>query len=241
MVSIGAKYAVSDNNGLKFNGFLAVMVKHMVNFYYLFLVSGVAQLSEYIMNEFFHIKNRRSVFGGHFSKASPNFWLVPFRMFLGVMWLIEGYKKIDEGWLAEPKMYASDAVAQASEWVEEGAVAMKPLIENIPGVVQWSIDNIVAPNAVMFQTGMVFMEIIFGLCLIAGLFTFISSVMTTVMTVGITLTGMSDASILWFFFGGIAMIGGSGSTFGMDYYVLPFLKKWWKGTKIAKKSYLFFH
>ena len=46
MVSIGAKYAVSDNNGLKFNGFLAVMVKHMVNFYYLFLVSGVAQLSE---------------------------------------------------------------------------------------------------------------------------------------------------------------------------------------------------
>jgi len=241
MVSIGAKYAVSDNNGLKFNGFLAVMVKHMVNFYYLFLVSGVAQLSEYIMNEFFHIKNRRSVFGGHFSKASPNFWLVPLRMFLGVMWLIEGYKKIDEGWLSQPKMYASDAVTQASEWVQEGAVAIKPLIENIPGVVQWMIDKIVAPNAVMFQTGMVFMEIIFGLCLIGGLFTFISSIMTTVMTVGITLTGMSDASILWFFFGGIAMIGGSGSTFGMDYYVLPFLKKWWKGTKFAKKSYLFFH
>ncbi len=241
MVSIGAKYAVSDNNGLKFNGFLAVMVKHMVNFYYLFLVSGVAQLSEYIMNEFFHIKNRRSVFGGHFSKASPNFWMVPLRMFLGVMWLIEGIKKIDEGWLAEPKMYASDAVSQASEWVEEGAVAMKPLIEQIPGVVQWGIDNIIAPNAVMFQTGMVFMEIIFGLCLIGGLFTFISAIMTTVMTVGITLTGMSDASILWYFFGGIAMIGGSGSTFGMDYYVLPMLKKWWKKTPFAKKSYLYFH
>lgn len=241
MVSIGSRYAVSDNNGLKFNGFFAVLIKHLVNFYYLFLVSGVAQVMEYAQNEFFRIKNRRSVFGGHFAKASPNFWLMPFRVFLGVMWLIEGVKKIDEGWLAEPKMYASDAVSAASEWVEEGAEAMKPLIEEVPGIVQWGIDNIIAPNAVMFQTGMVIMEIVFGLCLIAGLFTFISAIMTTFMTVGITLTGMSDASILWFFFGGIAMIAGSGSALGLDYYVLPVLKRWWKKTPFAKKSYLYFH
>ncbi|MCA0386352.1 MAG: FAD-dependent oxidoreductase [Firmicutes bacterium] len=241
MVSIGSRYAVSDNNGLKFNGFFAVLIKHLVNFYYLFLVSGVAQVMEYAQNEFFRVKNRRSVFGGHFAKASPNFWLMPFRVFLGVMWLIEGVKKIDEGWLAEPKMYASDAVSAASEWVEEGAEAMKPLIEEVPGIVQWGIDNIIAPNAVMFQTGMVIMEIVFGLCLIAGLFTFISAIMTTFMTVGITLTGMSDASILWFFFGGIAMIAGSGSALGLDYYVLPVLKRWWKKTPFAKKSYLYFH
>ncbi|GAB6106189.1 FAD-dependent oxidoreductase [Fusibacter bizertensis] len=241
MVSIGSRYAVSDNNGLKFNGFLAVMVKHMVNFYYLFLVSGVAQLSEYIMNEFFHIKNRRSVFGGHFSKASPNFWMLPLRMFLGVMWLIEGINKIDEGWLVEAKMYASDAVTQATESAESAATAAKPLIEHVPGIVQWGIDNIIAPHAVLFQTGMVFMEIIFGLMLIGGLFTFIAGIMTSIMTVGITLTGMSDASILWFFFAGIAVIGGSGSVFGMDYYVLPWLKKWWKKTPFARKSYLYFH
>lgn len=241
MVSIGSRYAVSDNNGLKFNGFLAVLVKHMVNFYYLFLVAGVAQLVEYMQNEFFRVKNNRSFVGGHFSKASPNFWMVPLRVFLGVMWLIEGYKKIDEGWLSEAKMYASDAVSAASEWVPEGGETLKPLIENVPGIVQWGIDNIIAPNAVMFQTGMVIMEIVFGLMLIAGLFTFISAIGTTAMTVGITLTGMSDASILWFFFAGIAVIAGSGSTLGLDYYVLPVLKKWWKNTKFAKKSYLYFH
>ena len=241
MVSIGSRYAVSDNNGLKFNGWLAVLVKHMVNFYYLFTVSGLAQLFEYMQNEFFKIKNRRSFVGGHFSKASPNFFMVPLRVFLGVMWLIEGIKKIDEGWLTEAKMYASDAVSAASEWVEEGAETVKPLIEEVPGIVQWGIDNIIAPNAVMFQTGMVVMEIIFGLMLIGGLFTFISAIMTTAMTVGITLTGMSDASILWYFFAGIAVIGGSGSTLGLDYYVLPVLKKWWKNTKFAKKSYLYFH
>ncbi len=241
MVSVGSRYCVSDNNGLKLSGFFSMLVKHMVNFYYLFTVSGVAQLFEYWRHEFFHVKNNRSFVGGHFAKSSPNFWLVPFRMFLGVMWLLEGLHKISDGWLIEPKMYASDAVTQASEAVEEVAAQAQPLLKEIPGVVQWAIDNIVAPHAVVFQTFMVFAEIAFGLMLIVGLFTFISAIATTGMTVAITLTGMSDASILWYFFGGIAMIAGAGSTFGLDYYILPPLKKWWKNTAFARKSYLYFH
>lgn len=268
MVSIGSRYAVSDNNGLKFNGWLAVLVKHMVNFYYLFMVAGLAQLMEYMQNEFFNVKNRRSFVGGHFSKKSPNFWIVPFRVFLGFMWVVEGIKKIDEGWLREAKMYASDAVSSASgDWGAETVTEVvkpiwenapgvfrylidnfiqptdpaTPLIKEVPGFMQWIIDNIVAPNAVMFQTGMVIMEILLGLALMAGLFTFLSAAITTAMTVGITLTGMSDINILWYFFGGIAVIAGSGSTLGLDYYVLPVLKKWWKKTPFAKKSYLYFH
>lgn len=244
MVSIGSKYAVSDNNGLKFNGWLAVFVKHMVNFLYAMTVGGVAQLMAYWRHEFFHVKNRRSFVGGHFSKASPNFWLVPLRVFLGGMWLIEGYKKIDEGWLSEAKIWASnnaDAVSEATEWVDEAGEVLTPLIENVPGFVQWGIDTIVAPNAVLFQSFMVIGEIVFGLMLIAGLFTFIAAVGTTLMSVAITLTGMSDASILWYFFAGIALIAGSGSTFGLDYYVLPPLKRWWKKTKFAGKTYFYFH
>jgi len=244
MVSVGSRYAVSENNGLKLSGFFAMLLKHFVNFYYLFTVSGLAQLWEYMRHEFFHIKNNRSIVGGYFSKASPNFWFVPFRMFLGVMWLIEGLNKIDEGWLTSAKMVASDAVTQASEWVAEGAEATataEPLLKEVPGVVQWVIDKIIAPYAIPFQTMMVFAEIIFGLMLIVGLFTFIAGIMTTGMTVAITLTGMSDASILWYFFGGIATLAGAGSTFGLDYYVLPYLKRWWKGTKFAQKSYLYIH
>jgi NADH dehydrogenase len=244
MVSIGSRYAVSDNNGFKLSGFFAMLLKHFVNFYYLFTVSGLAQLWEYMRHEFFHIKNNRSIVGGYFSKASPNFWFVPFRMFLGYMWLMEGLKKIEEGWLISAKMVASDAVTQASEWVAEGADAaatVEPLIKEVPGVVQWMIDKIIAPYAIPFQTMMVFAEIIFGIMLIVGLFTFIAGIMTTGMTVAITLTGMSDASILWYFFGGIATLAGAGSTFGLDYYVLPYLKKWWKSTKFAQKSYLYIH
>ncbi|MBS7527372.1 FAD-dependent oxidoreductase [Fusibacter paucivorans] len=248
MVSVGSRYCVSDNNGLKLSGFFSMLVKHMVNFYYLFTVSGLAQLWEYLRHEFFHTKNNRSIVGGHFSKASPNFWMVPFRVYLGFMWLFEGLHKIDEGWLTSAKMIASDAVTQASEWTggaaegaAEGAAAVQPLLKEVPGIVQWMIDKIIAPNAIPFQTIMVFAEIAFGLMLIAGLFTFISAVVTTGMTVAITLTGMSDASILWYFFGGIAIIAGAGSTFGLDYYLLPPLKRWWKQTAFAQKSYLYFH
>lgn len=242
MVSVGSRYAVSDNNGVKFNGFLAVLVKHFVNFFYLFMVSGLAQLMEYLRHEFFHVKNRRCVLGGHFSKSSPNFWLVPLRVFTGCMWLIEGYKKIGEGWMSSAKIYASDAVTQASEWGAEAATeTVKPLIENVPGVIQWGIDNFVAPHAIMFQRFMVVAEIAFGILLIVGLFTFIASVSTAFMTVGITLTGMADASILWYFFAGIALVAGSGSTFGLDYYILPVVKRWWKKTPFARKSYLYFH
>ncbi|NLK71513.1 MAG: FAD-dependent oxidoreductase, partial [Clostridiales bacterium] len=281
MVSIGSRYAVADNNGLRTSGFIAMSIKHLVNFFYLFMVSGLRQLWNYLLHEFFHIENRRSFVGGHFSKRTPNFWLVPFRLWLGYMWFIEGVKKIGEGWLKEPKMFAStvadavssasDAVASASQAVVETVTSASPVTESpltpetytnlpgfvqwtldhmphgwgeplleVPGFMQWIIDNIVAPNAVPIQTVMVVAEILLGLALIGGLFTFLASIVSVGMVVGIALTGMADASILWFLFGGIATIGGSGSTFGLDYYVLPVLKRWWKKTRFARKSYLYF-
>lgn len=290
MVSIGSRKAVA-NTGFKTSGWFAMLIKHMVNFYYGFLVGGLRQFWSYIRHEFFHIKNKRSFVGGHFSKASPNFWLVPFRIWLGFMWLVEGVKKVDEGWLKEPKMFSSTALntiiqgsgnaadstagaTQAAETVTEAAADAvssatgaadgvvetvsnlpsfaqwvvnhspqgwgQPLMGDIPGFMQWIIDKIVAPYAVPFQTMMVVAEIIIGLCLIAGLFTFLCSAISVVMTVGITLTGMSDATIIWYFFGGIALIAGAGSTFGLDYYIMPIIKRWWSKIGIVRKSYLYF-
>ncbi len=297
MVSVGSRYAVADT-GFKTSGWIAMLIKHFVNFFYLFMVGGLRQFWNYLRHEFFHVKNRRSFVGGHFSKASPNFWLVPLRLWLGVMWLVEGVKKIDEGWLKEPKMYAStpttDGVTQSSETAEAvvdtvaaasqtaepvvdtvaaASQAAEPVVDaagqvvehvstlpwfadwitshspsgygkaifsEVPDFMQWMIDTIVAPNAVPIQTVMVVLEILIGLALLAGLFTFLASIVSVGMVVGISLTGMADATILWFFFGGIALIAGAGSTFGLDYYVLPPIKRWWSKTKFAKKSYLYF-
>ncbi len=276
MVSVGSRYAVADT-GFKTSGWFAMFIKHAVNFLYLFMVSGLRQLWSYLMHEFFHVKNRRSFVGGHFSKRSPNFWLVPLRLWLGYMWLVEGVKKIGEGWLSKPKMfpnYVTDAARSASQTAEkaiEAVTTASPATESpatpetyeaLPGIFQWVIDrmpsdwgqplfqtpgfmewineNVIAPNMIPIQIAVIIIEIIIGLALIGGLFTFLASAVSVVMTVGIAFTGMADATILWFFFGGIAMIGGSGSTFGLDYYVLPYLKKWWKNTRFARKSYLYF-
>ena len=52
-------------------------------------------------------------------------------------------------------------------------------------------------------------------------------------------SGMASHEMLWYMGAGCATIGGSGSAFGLDYYVLPFLKKVWKKIKFVKKWYLF--
>jgi NADH dehydrogenase len=45
--------------------------------------------------------------------------------------------------------------------------------------------------------------------------------------------------MIWYMAGGVALIGGSGSTLGLDYYVYPRLKKIWKKLPIVKRWYLY--
>lgn len=93
--------------------------------------------------------------------------------------------------------------------------------------------------ASVFQTLMVVGEVIVGLCLIAGLFTALASIGSIAMGMMIWASGMAPPEMLWYIMGSFATIGGSGSTFGMDYYVYPILKKYWKKIKFAKKWYLY--
>src|SRR5690606_16909049 len=63
MVSIGSRYAVANVGGMQLSGFFAMAIKHMVNLYYLFGVGGVALCWKYLMHEFFHIREKRSILG----------------------------------------------------------------------------------------------------------------------------------------------------------------------------------
>ncbi|MFP4409706.1 MAG: NAD(P)/FAD-dependent oxidoreductase, partial [Spirochaetaceae bacterium] len=53
----------------------------------------------YIREEFLDIKERRSMFGGHFAWKIPVYWALPLRLWLGGKWLSEGIKHIRDGWL----------------------------------------------------------------------------------------------------------------------------------------------
>ena len=100
------------------------------------------------------------------------------------------------------------------------------------------IMEIMIPNATMaqlFQIMVVIIEIGIGLALIGGLFTWLASAASVFMTVNFVLSAMAGYDILWYTFAGIALMSGAGRTFGLDYYVMPWITKiasnWWIGKR----------
>ena len=257
MVCIGGKYGVAQigtpGKMYEFSGFIAMFVKHFINLVYFFQVAGFNKCWSYTMLEFFHVKDNRSFVGGLFSKATPAFWLVPLRLFVGYKWLTEGLAKLPKV-LADPSNIflipaspaaATSGASQAAEATAEAVTAL-PVPEFISNMVKASMDIFFyTPDggftglATVFQTGMVCAEIVVGLLLIAGLFTPLAAIISLLMGIMIWSSGMAPTEMLWFMASAFALIGWSGSVLGLDYYVLPFLNKAWKKTGFAKKTYLY--
>lgn len=258
MVCIGGGYGLA-HLGLpgKFfglSGFFAMFVKHFINVIYFLQVAGFNKIWTYAMHEIFHVKDRRSFVGGYFSKASPNFWLLPLRMFVGFKWLSEGLAKLPQILEDPSKIFliapspdwavsAATAAASGGEAAAYGTPLHVP--EFMQSIVNKSMDLMFyGPDgftglATVFQTGMVMAEITIGFLLLIGLFTALASIVSIVVCTMIYSSGMAPHEMLWYWAAAVALIGGSGSVFGMDYYVLPWLKKHWKNVGWVKKNYLY--
>ena len=95
MVSFGAKWGVANLfDKIHLSGFLAIIMKHIVNLKYFFDIRSGYYMFQYIMHEIFHIKDDRSVARGHTSRYGNVLWSVPLRVFYGMVWLVESMKKI---------------------------------------------------------------------------------------------------------------------------------------------------
>ena len=249
MVSIGSRYAVANLNGISFSGFFAMLIKHLVNIHYQFGVGGLSRVWTYIEHEFIHVRENRSIFGGHFSAKAPTLWLAVLRVYLGFIWLIEGLKKVREGWLDPAKNFivtmprawdvpleSTDAVTNATQvtqyWPE-------PILKKPPLIYQWFMETFIEPNAYIFQVSVVLAEIAIGLALIVGFLTILASLASIFLCFNFILSAMAGTEILWYIFAGIAMFGGAGRAFGLDYYVIPWIKNWWKRTTFARRTQLY--
>lgn len=275
MVCIGSRYGVANvglpNKMFMLTGFMAMFSKHLINMYYLFTVAGFAKVWTYMMHEFFHVNNRRSFVGGHFAKRSPNFWLLPLRVFVGYKWLEEGLDKLPKIFKDPSNIFlipanpnAGDAVSAASEAasnvtqtvdaqtaasaVESASTAVTalPVPGFIKSIVSWFMDVFFYSSdggftalATVFQFFMVFMEIALGIMIIVGLFTAVASAATVALGIMIWSSSMASTEMIWYMTAGVALIGGSGSAFGLDYYVLPWLKKQWKRIPLVRRWYLY--
>lgn len=292
MVSIGGRYAVSFNMGMSMSGFFAQAIKHLVNMYYQFGVCGVNGAWTYFKHEILNMKHRRSLIGGMASYRVPPYWIVFLRMYLGVMWLIEGVNKITEGWLTDTtgrKVYwgpipgaegdavsaasgavataaasgavaepAAQAVSSASTWAEPAAEAVgsastaaveatgeavkqfaPPLLKEPLGIYTWINETFVALAPYLFQVVIVLAEVGIGLAFIGGLFTFPAAIVSIGLSIMFLIGALAGKEILWYMAVSIVMLGGAGRAFGLDYWVMPYLKKIWNKTPIAKKLYFF--
>ncbi len=362
MVSIGGRYAVSHNMGMSMSGIFAMAIKHLVNMIYHQGVCGPNGWWSYLKHEIVDIKNNRSLIGGLAAYKMPSYWMAMLRMFLGVMWFIEGVKKISDGWLADKSgshVYwgsavsadgvaaasaaaweeteaavetvaatapgtAADATAAASEAWEateaaaetaaevatstadataaaseaweaaetaaevatstadataaasaawdataetavEAAATMTdataaaadavstatnlataaapqfapPLISEPTGLYLWISETFVSVAPYFFQVLIVLGEVALGLAFIGGLFTFLASGASIVLSIMLIMGAMASREIIWYMMVALVMMGGAGRAFGLDYWVMPWLKKTWNKTPLAKKSYLY--
>ncbi len=270
MVSVGGRYGVANLSGMKLSGFFALVMKHLVNMYYLIGVNGIHAVYHYLNHEFFSMEDKRSIMRGHLSSKSNRLWLVPLRLYIGVLWLLEGLKKFagedtwskasgfdkltigSDSWLKSGnvkmpfdwlKVNGTSGASQAADAANGSSQAAAnwatPILKKMPGFYE-SIMHTFIPTpevAVWFQRIVVFTEICIGLALLAGLFTFLASAASAFMVLNFVLSAMAGWDILWYFFGAIALMGGAGRTFGLDYYVMPWINKtirnWWYGDKVA--------
>jgi NADH dehydrogenase len=92
---------------------------------------------------------------------------------------------------------------------------------------------------IIAQVVIVIIEILIGLALIGGLFTFPSSGVSLVLQLMFVTTTGLYLGTFWMIFAAIALLIGGGQSFGLDYYVMPFLKGKWKKVKIARKLYIY--
>jgi NADH dehydrogenase len=230
MVSIGSLYGVAEIKGMPLlSGFLAILMKHLVNLHYLFEIGGLELCWDYLNHQFFHTQRKynfilQSVIG-HARERSFKFWLVPLRIFLGLAWLYSGLKKVDDGWLTAWEMIGpggADATSSAS--------VMSLISDHTPDWYAWIVETFIYPNALFFQKVIVITEIGLGLAFIFGLFTFIAAIVSIGMNINFMLsTGLpvleSDLKDYWFITASIAMLAGAGRVLGVDYYLMPWLTR----------------
>lgn len=110
-------------------------------------------------------------------------------------------------------------------------------------LVPWFLKNVVLANdavAMLFQIMVVILEVLVGLMLIGGAFTFIGSLISFgLMMMFMSSTGIYEKS-WWMIFASIATMGGAGRAFGLDYYLIPYLNNVWESFWKNKKFRLFF-
>jgi len=241
MVSVGSYFAASDLMGHEFPRLISIIMKYLVNIHYLFGIGGFELVFKYLKHEFLHKKQYKTIIENHISVVTPALWLVPIRLFLGYSWFMEGFRKIQEGWLkniilagsaldgASGASAAADAASSASTAAGDAVAGTFSLVaSHTPQWYAWIVDNLIVPNALLFQWFIVIGEIAIGLALISGTFTFIAALGSLALNINFLLSTGMYPETWWYIPAALCLLGGAGRAFGVDHYLIPYLMRQWR-------------
>lgn len=135
---------------------------------------------------------------------------------------------------------AAEATTEAAHQVfslsyaygEEPMQVLKDMPDWFEAIMKFMLPN--QDVALFMQKFMTVLEIAIGLALIAGAFVWLVSAVTAAFVVMFSLSGMFYWVNIWFIPVAIALMAGAGRSFGLDYWIQPwigrFLDKWIYGT-----------
>jgi len=109
-------------------------------------------------------------------------------------------------------------------------------------IMNWFVDKVILPNEgvqIAMQIFIVVAEILMGLAFIGGLFTTPAAAFSLILQFMFVCTTGLYLGTVWMFFAGVAVLIGAGRTLGLDYYVMPKLKKLWKKLPFVRKLYIY--
>ncbi len=247
MISVGPKYGFTDTR-IPLKGWPAVVLKFIVDLLYVLSIAGPLQGARYFMGNLVHVPHKQTLVGGLLSTRGQRLWLFPLRIYLGVLWFSEGYKKIigsnnfnyarrfsdyfkigEDSWLREGNLMipfewlsTTDAVTSATQ-----AGTDAPLLENLP-VWYEGLMRTIMPNptiAMFFQTLMVYAELVIGIGLLLGLFTWLCSGLSFFLAVNLVLSGAGGWEMSWIIPASLALMAGAGQFLGLDQFVIPFIRR----------------
>ena len=230
VVSVGCYYAVGDIMGFQLPVPISMLMKYLINVHYLFGIGGFELIAKYLRHEFFDKQQKKNIIEQHYSVKSHAFWMVPLRLLLGYVWLVEGIGKVNAGWLREPVLagLAKVSTGSSASLAEGGKAVFRIVTTSTPDWYAWIANTFVIPNAFFFQVIIVIAEIGLGLAFISGSFNFIAGLVSLGLIVNFMLSSGFYETNWWYIPAAICMMGGAGRAFGLDYYIMPYLMRQWR-------------
>jgi len=82
-------------------------------------------------------------------------------------------------------------------------------------------------------------EVGVGPALFGGAVTFLASGVSIVLCILFLLSGMATREIFWYLCAGLTLLGAAGKSAGLDNWIIPFVDRFWRGSRLGRATKLY--